>query len=73
MLKTIISYEDNIDACEDWVILGDVTFLKDFGVFKKDQKVKALEVRWDTGEMKGQDEDGNDLDNSQKFTLTPLE
>lgn len=72
MFKTIFTYEDTVDCSSDFICFGGVTFLQDFGIFKKGQDCEELNVDYDSSTLQEQDNDGNNIGEPQKFNLTPV-
>lgn len=69
-MNDLLSFDGWDEGDVGQIQLYDVVFSRDFGVFKKDEKVKTLTVDHNAGTMQSFDDEGNML-KTQDFALTP--
>ncbi len=72
MFKKLIEYEDLEEACAEMFGFGNVTFLQDFGPYKKGDKVASLWFHLETGIVE-EYTDKSDLVRRFEFELKALE
>jgi hypothetical protein len=58
MINDLLEFLELEDCDPEFLILGKVTFKKDFGPWKKGQNVKLLEINYEQGKMTEWTKDG---------------
>lgn len=71
MEKEIFDFDDFVDGCHEFLSFSGVTFKKDFGPWKKGDKVESLVIELCDSAFKEYTNEG-EVVKSCKFTIQPV-
>lgn len=72
MFKDLITYTELYDACSEYFQFGGVVFLRDFGPWKKGDKIECISFNIEENAETIQSDEKGDTIKSCKFQLVAL-